>query len=79
MRLPLRLRLTLAFACGMAIVLSALGAFLYASPRRSSCSRSIDMGLRSRAETIVAGLDAEAARSRTTGDLIDPDERSRRC
>ncbi len=74
MRLPLRLRITLAFACGMAVVLAALGAFLYLR-LASELLGSIDMGLRSRAEVIVAGLGGNAADfNDAPGGLIDPDE-----
>jgi two-component system OmpR family sensor kinase len=74
MRLPLRLRLTLAFACGMTLVLSTLGAFLYLR-LASELLGSIDMGLRSRAEIVVSGLgDGEGGLIDESGGLIDPDE-----
>lgn len=46
-RAPLRLRLTLAFAASMAIVLSALGAFLHFR-LGAELLRGIDLELRSR-------------------------------
>ncbi len=52
-RLPIRLRLTLAFAGVMAIVLVAVGAFLYLRLERN-LEASIDQGLRSRAGDVVA-------------------------
>ncbi len=55
MRIPLKLRLTVAFAVGMALVLVGLGAFLYVR-LGADLLRSIDAGLRSRAEVVVAGL-----------------------
>ncbi len=74
MRLPIRLRLTLAFALGMALVLSALGAFLYLR-LGAELLRSIDAGLRSRAEVIVAGLGSGGnGFGEEPGRLIDPDE-----
>ncbi|MEO8291984.1 MAG: ATP-binding protein [Actinomycetota bacterium] len=54
MRLPLRLRITLAFAVGMAAVLAFLGAFLYLR-LGAELRGSIDAGLRSRAQVIEAG------------------------
>jgi two-component system, OmpR family, sensor kinase len=74
MRLPLRLRLTLAFALGMVLVLSALGAFLYLR-LGAELLRSIDSGLRSRAEVVVAGLgNGGGGFGDEAGALIDPDE-----
>jgi two-component system OmpR family sensor kinase len=58
MRLPIRLRLTLAFALGMALVISGLGAFLYVR-LGSELLRAIDLGLRSRAEVLAAGIDQQ--------------------
>jgi len=75
MRVPLRLRLTLAFAVAMAVVLSALGVFLYVR-LGAELLRSIDMGLRPRAEVITAGLGENGAGGFTDqpNDLIDADE-----
>jgi two-component system, OmpR family, sensor kinase len=75
MRVPLRLRLTLAFAVAMAVVLSALGTFLYVR-LGAELLRSIDMGLRPRAEVIAAGLGQNGGDGFTepANDLIDPDE-----
>jgi signal transduction histidine kinase len=55
MNLPLRFRLTIAFALGMALVLMGLGAFLY-EQLGAELLLSLDSGLRSRAEVVVAGL-----------------------
>ena len=52
-RLPIRLRLTLAFAGVMAVVLVAVGAFLYLRLERN-LQASIDQGLRSRAGDVSA-------------------------
>jgi two-component system, OmpR family, sensor kinase len=73
-RIPLRLRLTLAFATGMALVLVALGVLLHAR-FAAGLTGGIDQELRSRAQVILSaiarqGPSAIAAR----GDLIDPDE-----
>ncbi len=53
MGLPIRVRLTLAFALAMAIVLAASGYFLYARLGHS-LDRAIDQGLRSRAADVAA-------------------------
>ncbi|MDP9341658.1 MAG: ATP-binding protein [Actinomycetota bacterium] len=75
-RLPLRTRLTLAFAAGMAVVLAALGAFLYVRVGHDLMN-AIDMDLRSRAQVLAGAIGrsqpgADPVRSR--GSLIDPDE-----
>ncbi len=71
---PLRLRLTIAFAAGMAIVLAALGAFLHLR-LGAELLDSIDMGLRSRAQVIEAGINGrEIGLVDQSGNLIDPDE-----
>src|SRR5581483_2553881 len=57
-RLPIRLRLTLAFALGMAGILAGLGAFLYLR-LGSELLRAIDLGLRSRAQVVAAGIDRQ--------------------
>jgi heavy metal sensor kinase len=73
-RLPIRLRLTLAFAVAMAAVLTAVGAFLYVR-LGDSLDEALDEGLQTRAAEVV-GL----VRSGTGGDgartaLVDQDER----
>jgi two-component system, OmpR family, sensor kinase len=74
MRVPLRMRLTLAFAVAMAVVLAALGTFLYVR-LGAELLRSIDMGLRPRAEVISAGLGENGGGfTDPANDLIDPDE-----
>ena len=55
-RIPLRLRLTLAFAVGMAVVLFVLGVVLH-DRFEADLTNSIDMNLRSRAQVIVAAID----------------------
>src|SRR4051812_32737381 len=52
-RLPIRLRLTLAFALVMAVVLGATGAFVYLR-MQSELDDSVEQGLRSRASDLVA-------------------------
>jgi signal transduction histidine kinase len=52
-RLPIRLRVTLAFAVAMAIVLAATGAFLYLR-LGSALDRTIDQSLRARATDVGA-------------------------
>ncbi|RDI76209.1 Histidine kinase-, DNA gyrase B-, and HSP90-like ATPase [Gaiella occulta] len=52
-RLPIRLRLTLAFAVVMAIVLTATGLFVYVR-LRSALDQALDASLRSRADDVAA-------------------------
>ena len=74
LRLPLRLRLTLAFTVGMVAVLAGLGAFLYVRVGHDLLN-GIDTELRGRAQVELA-----AVRQRSSGlvppqgRLIDPDE-----
>jgi two-component system OmpR family sensor kinase len=73
-RLPLRLRLTLAFAVGMAVVLLALGVVLHAR-FEADLTRGIDMELRSRAQVIRAAIARQdPSVVLASGNLIDPDE-----
>jgi two-component system, OmpR family, sensor kinase len=53
-RLPIRLRLSLAFAAAMAVVLGAVGAFVYFQLRRS-LDEQLEAGLRAQAEAARAG------------------------
>ncbi|MDT4916981.1 MAG: hypothetical protein QOH89_1681 [Pseudonocardiales bacterium] len=73
--LTLRVRLTLAFAVSMAVLLAGLAVFLYAR-LGAELQRGIDLELRSRSGVIAAAL---ADRSGTVpvgvgGSVIDPDE-----
>lgn len=72
MQLPIRLRLTLAFAVGMAVVLVVLGAFLYVR-LGAELRASLDAGLRSRAQVIEAGVDRGSFADQP-GPLTAPDE-----
>jgi two-component system OmpR family sensor kinase len=72
MRLPIRLRLTLAFAVGMAVVLACLGTFLYVR-LGTELLASIDLGLRSRAQIVEAGIPEGSFTEQPNG-LSDPDE-----
>jgi two-component system OmpR family sensor kinase len=74
-RLPIRWKVTLAFAGSLAVVLVAVGAFLYLR-FESDLSESVDRGLRSRADDVAAavrrsgaGLTADGARR-----LVEADE-----
>ena len=70
-RLPIRVRLTLAFALAMAVVLAATGAFLYMR-LQSSLDEAIDEGL----ETLWAQAAADVQRGEPVGDTpIPTDER----
>jgi two-component system OmpR family sensor kinase len=78
-RLPLRLRLTLAFAVVMAVVLAATGAFLYFR-LASSLDEAIDDGLEARAADIAATLSSdqprvplEGADGERVSQVIEPD------
>src|SRR5207248_7772879 len=75
MRLPLRLRVTLAFAACMAILLSALGAFVYVRVA-SDLTNAIDLDLRSRAQVLIGAVHARdpSLVRESHGSLIDPDE-----
>ena len=73
-RMSLRLRLTLAFAVGMAAVLFVLGFVLHAR-FESDLTRDIDMQLRSRAQVILAAIARQDPSVIVAGgNLIDPDE-----
>jgi two-component system, OmpR family, sensor kinase len=75
MRLPLRLRLTLVFTSGMAIVLLGLGTFAYLRVSADLLA-SVDAGLRSRAQVLADAASGAQARNvvNANGKLIDPDE-----
>jgi len=73
-RIPLRLRLTLAFAVGMTVILFALGTFLIAS-YGADLTHGIDMELRSRAQVILSAIARQdPSVILAGGNLIDPDE-----
>ena len=74
MTVPLRARLALAFALGMALVLCGLGAFLYYRIG-SDLMGSLDLGLRSRAQVIVGGIArGDDSVGGSPGTLVDTDE-----
>lgn len=74
-RVPIRLRVTLAFTAAMALVLVAAGLFVYLS-QRASLDHSIDNGLRSRASDVAALARSGAASLGSTSapGLIESDE-----
>ncbi|WP_433476345.1 HAMP domain-containing sensor histidine kinase [Spirillospora sp. CA-142024] len=73
-RLPVRLRLTLAFSLGMAAVLAALGAFLY-TRLATDLLKATDLDLRARAGVTVTSLNMREHAPLDAGQrLIDPDE-----
>jgi heavy metal sensor kinase len=73
-RLPIRLRLTLAFAGVMAVVLGAIGAFVYLR-LESDLDESVDQGLASRAQETSALLRASGAGlAESDAALIERDE-----
>ena len=65
-RLPIRVRLSLAFAAAMALLLSALGAFLFLQVR-SSLDEQVNAGLRAQAGTVSGG-------NLRAGALVEEDE-----
>ena len=64
-RPPIRLRVTLAFALAMALVLTAIGAFVYVR-FAAELDAAIDSGLRSRATDVAALVEAGRRRPRPT-------------
>jgi heavy metal sensor kinase len=74
-RLPIKLKLTLAFAGAMAFVLIATGLFLYLR-LETELDRSIDRGLRSQADHVSALVHQTGSGLRARGEsgLVGPDE-----
>ena len=69
-RLPIRLRLTLAFALAMAVVLGATGLFLYLR-LGSALDETLNNGLRSRADDVTAlVLQADSGLSEAEGNRL---------
>ncbi|MDP9301511.1 MAG: ATP-binding protein [Actinomycetota bacterium] len=74
MRLPIRVRLTVAFVAGMALVLVAVGVFVYVR-MGAALLETNDAGLRSRAEVLVANVRASGPQLPGIGaSLIESDE-----
>jgi two-component system OmpR family sensor kinase len=74
MNLPIRVKVTLAFAVAMAFVLTALGAFVYWRLGRDLLA-TLDLSLRARAQVIVTAIDEQRPTFvGSTGSLIDTDE-----
>jgi two-component system, OmpR family, sensor kinase len=69
-RLPIRARLTLAFAVAMAVVLAATGALVYLG-LRSALDEAINDSLESRVEDLAAGHSPEASSDESRGQVID--------
>jgi two-component system, OmpR family, sensor kinase len=73
-RLPIRVRLTAAFAVGMAVVLAAVGVFVYVR-MGAALLETTDAGLLSRAEVLVANVRASGLQLPGIGaSLIESDE-----
>jgi two-component system, OmpR family, sensor kinase len=72
-RLPVRLRLTLAFTAVMAVVLVAVGLFVYARVG-SDLDEALDQSLRTRADDIAAIANRSFLRSPDQGRLVESDE-----
>jgi two-component system, OmpR family, sensor kinase len=71
--LSLRARLTLAFAAGMMVVSLGVGTFVYTQVRRD-LRDEVDMGLRGRAQALVASAALEHGLTSTSGHFADNDE-----
>jgi two-component system OmpR family sensor kinase len=69
----LRARLTLAFAAGMMVVSVGVGAFIYTQVRRD-LRDEVDLGLRGRAQALVASAALDHGLSSTSGHYADNDE-----
>ncbi|HJP67159.1 MAG TPA: hypothetical protein VKA30_12760, partial [Actinomycetota bacterium] len=73
-RIPLRLRLTLAFAAGMAVVLAAL-ALVLSARFKADLTNGVDQDLRSRAQVVMTSIARQdPSIVAAGGNLIDPDE-----
>src|SRR5438094_447930 len=71
---PIRVRLTLQFALGTAVILTAVGAFVYVKTGADLLAAT-DAGLRSRADVIAADVRANGPSVETVrANLIEPDE-----
>jgi len=74
MRLPVRARITAAFAAGIAVVLVALAVFVYVRTG-SDLLDAVDSGLRSRADVLAAEVRARGSDvPDVEAELIEPDE-----
>jgi signal transduction histidine kinase len=71
--MSLRARLTLAFAAGMTLVSLAVASFVYVQVR-SDLRSEVDMGLRARAQALIAGGNLVRGLPQTSGHLADNDE-----
>src|SRR5204863_7695184 len=72
--LPLRVRLTLAFALAMALVLAGFATFVYLRTGWDLMA-TVDLGLRARAQVTADAIhDRGTAVVESSGSLIDPDE-----
>jgi two-component system, OmpR family, sensor kinase len=70
---PIRVRLTLIFALAMAAVLIATGVFLVLR-MRSELTTALDLGLRSRAQTLVAAFEGGDPDLAAADPLVEEDE-----
>lgn len=71
--MPIRARLTLVFAGLMALVLAGSGLFLYVR-FRADLLHTVDAGLRSRAQVLLAGIDESGIQLGEESQLIEPGE-----
>jgi two-component system OmpR family sensor kinase len=69
-RIPIRARLTLAFALAMAVVLAAIGAFLYLR-----LESSLDEAINESLQADAAQVQAQVERGSAVGPIGDPDDR----
>jgi heavy metal sensor kinase len=73
MHLPIRTRLTLLFAVLVALVLIGTGAFINIRVAQD-LRRTVDAGLTSRAQSLIAGIDEAGIEVGEEGNLLEPDE-----
>ncbi len=71
--ISLRARLTLAFALGMTVVSLGVASFVY-SQVRNDLRSEVDLGLRARAQALIAAADTVHRLPRSSGRLADNDE-----
>lgn len=72
LRLPIRTRLTLLFAVLVALVLVGAGVFVHIRFSQD-LQRTVDTGLSSRAQALLAGIDDSGIQFGNEGNLIEPD------
>jgi signal transduction histidine kinase len=72
-RVPIRLRLTAAFAAAMLLVLAGAALFVYVSVR-AELNESVTASARARADELAARIDGPPRRLGASGESLDPEE-----